>query len=237
MIALHLGVGLARRRASNTLRLRRAPAARPHRRASGRRCRATSTFASIDRPTRSGCAASCFGSSAMRTGTRCTTLIQLPVAFCAGSSAKAAPVPAPRPATVPWYSTLLAVHVGRRASPAGRCACCAAGTSLKLASTHTWSSGDDRHQRRARRARAGRAARCAWRRSRRPARAARRALQREIGLAHPRRGALHVRVLLDRGAFGQRLVARRAARAPRAAADSARGQRRASRRRAARWRG
>ena len=43
----------------------------------------------------------------MRTGTRCTTLIQLPVAFCAGSSAKAAPVPAPRPATVPWYSTFL----------------------------------------------------------------------------------------------------------------------------------
>ena len=43
----------------------------------------------------------------MRTGTRCTTLIQLPVAFCAGSSAKAAPVPAPRPATVPWYTTFL----------------------------------------------------------------------------------------------------------------------------------
>ena len=38
-------------------------------------------------------------SSAMRTGTRCTILIQLPVAFCAGSSANAAPVPAPKPAT------------------------------------------------------------------------------------------------------------------------------------------
>ena len=38
----------------------------------------------------------------MRTGTRCTTLIQLPVAFCAGSSAKALPVPASRPAIVPW---------------------------------------------------------------------------------------------------------------------------------------
>ena len=47
-------------------------------------------------------------SSAMRTGTRCTTLIQLPVAFCAGSSAKAAPVPPARPATVPWYSTAAA---------------------------------------------------------------------------------------------------------------------------------
>ena len=38
----------------------------------------------------------------MRTGTRCTILIQLPVAFCAGSSANAEPVPAPKPATVPW---------------------------------------------------------------------------------------------------------------------------------------
>ena len=28
----------------------------------------------------------------MRTGTRCTTLIQFPVAFCAGSSANAEPV-------------------------------------------------------------------------------------------------------------------------------------------------
>ena len=31
----------------------------------------------------------------MRTGRRCTTLIQFPVAFCAGSSENAAPVPAP----------------------------------------------------------------------------------------------------------------------------------------------
>ncbi|CFW44405.1 Uncharacterised protein [Bordetella pertussis] len=37
----------------------------------------------------------------MRTGTRCTTLIQLPEAFCAGSSAKALPVPASRPMTLP----------------------------------------------------------------------------------------------------------------------------------------
>ena len=33
-------------------------------------------------------------------------LTQLPVAFCAGSSENAAPVPAPRPTTVPWYTTL-----------------------------------------------------------------------------------------------------------------------------------
>ena len=43
----------------------------------------------------------------MRTGTRCTTLIQLPVAFCGGSRAKALPVPAPNPTTRPWNSTVL----------------------------------------------------------------------------------------------------------------------------------
>jgi hypothetical protein len=37
------------------------------------------------------------GSSAMRTGRRCTTLIQLPVAFCAGTTAKAEPVPPQSP--------------------------------------------------------------------------------------------------------------------------------------------
>jgi hypothetical protein len=37
----------------------------------------------------------------MRTGTRCVTLIQLPVAFCAGRTEKALPVPASNPMTVP----------------------------------------------------------------------------------------------------------------------------------------
>src|SRR5207237_4723866 len=46
----------------------------------------TSTATRVESPMRSGCAASSRRSSAMRTGTRCTTLIQLPVAFCAGSS-------------------------------------------------------------------------------------------------------------------------------------------------------
>lgn len=55
-----------------------------------------------DSPTRNGCSLSSFGSRVMRTGTRCTTLIQLPVAFCAGSSENTPPVPAPRPATLPW---------------------------------------------------------------------------------------------------------------------------------------
>ena len=44
------------------------------------RC-ATSMSVYIDRPTRSGFARSSAGSSAMRTGRRCTILIQLPVAF------------------------------------------------------------------------------------------------------------------------------------------------------------
>ena len=61
----------------------------------------TSTSAFIDRPICSGWLAISRGSSAMRTGTRCTILIQLPVAFCAGSSEKAEPVPAPKPATLP----------------------------------------------------------------------------------------------------------------------------------------
>ncbi|WYX51052.1 hypothetical protein WJ977_31205 [Achromobacter xylosoxidans] len=53
-----------------------------------------STVTSADRPMRSGWSASSLGSRLMRTGTRCTTLIQLPVAFCDGSSAKAEPLPA-----------------------------------------------------------------------------------------------------------------------------------------------
>ena len=51
---------------------------------------ATSMSAFIESPTFSGWAASSLGSRAMRTGNRCTTLIQLPVAFCAGTMASAA---------------------------------------------------------------------------------------------------------------------------------------------------
>jgi hypothetical protein len=49
----------------------------------------------------------------MRTGTRCTILIQLPVAFCAGSSENAEPVPAPRPAIFRG-TRLAAIDVGRQ---------------------------------------------------------------------------------------------------------------------------
>ena len=38
----------------------------------------------------------------MRTGTRCTTLTQLPLAFCGGRIANCAPVPGLTAATVPW---------------------------------------------------------------------------------------------------------------------------------------
>src|SRR5579859_7560189 len=65
------------------------------------------TVTLTERPTRSGFLSSSLGSSAMRTGTRWTILIQLPDAFCGGSSEKALPEPAPRPSTWPWKVTLL----------------------------------------------------------------------------------------------------------------------------------
>ncbi len=49
-----------------------------------------------------GFSASSRGSSLMRTGRRCTTLIQLPVAFWAGMAEKAEPEPPEKPSTVPW---------------------------------------------------------------------------------------------------------------------------------------
>ena len=41
---------------------------------------------------RRAAAASCKASSSSRTGTRCTTLTQLPLAFCGGSTDSSAPV-------------------------------------------------------------------------------------------------------------------------------------------------
>ena len=41
-------------------------------------------------PTRSGSSAISLGTTSMRTGTRCTILIQLPDTYCAGSNANAA---------------------------------------------------------------------------------------------------------------------------------------------------
>src|SRR5581483_3826305 len=51
-------------------------------------------------PERSRCVSS-FLSKAIRTGTRCTTFTQLPVAFCGGSIANSAPVPGLTETTVP----------------------------------------------------------------------------------------------------------------------------------------
>ena len=64
-----------------------------------------------ERPTRSGALARSRASTSILTGTRCTTLIQLPDAFCAGSSANAAPVPADMPVTRPWNKCAASVEV------------------------------------------------------------------------------------------------------------------------------
>ena len=61
----------------------------------------TSTSALTLSPILRGFLSSSAGSSAMRTGTRCTILIQLPLAFCGGSTAKGLPEPAPNPAILP----------------------------------------------------------------------------------------------------------------------------------------
>ena len=140
----------------------------------------------------------------MRTGTRCTTLIQLPVAFCAGSSAKAAPVPAPRPSTVPRYSTLLPYTSATSVTgwPIRMLRSC---PSLKLASTQTLAQRDDRQQRRA-----GLHALAELDAAPGDVAVDRRdssvRLQRQERLAHARRGAHDARVLLDRQPLGQRLV-------------------------------
>src|SRR3546814_7748996 len=68
-----------------------------------------SMSAVIDRPTRNGCSRSCLASSLMRTGRRCTTLIQFPVAFWAGTTAKAAPVPPEKPRSEEHTSELQAL--------------------------------------------------------------------------------------------------------------------------------
>jgi len=62
-------------------------------------CKSTRTV--VESPMRSGWFLSSLGSSRMRTGTRCTILIQLPEAFCDGRSANALPLPAAMPATWP----------------------------------------------------------------------------------------------------------------------------------------
>ncbi len=76
----------------------------------------------------------------MRTGTRCTTLIQLPLAFCAGSSEKALPVPAARPTTLPWKVTA-PPYMSASIFTGWPTRMSRSSDSLKLASTQSWSSG------------------------------------------------------------------------------------------------
>src|ERR1700760_392834 len=77
-----------------------AGADRPNNPASERVC-----FVSIDTfalmpDRRFGVASS--GSKKIRSGTRCTTFTQLPLAFCGGRIANCAPVPGLTDCTVPW---------------------------------------------------------------------------------------------------------------------------------------
>ena len=88
-------------------------------------------------------------STAMRTGTRCTTLVKLPVALSGGSRAKRAPVAGLSDSTVPWNVTpRIGIHaeLDRVARPSR----CCSSVSFRLAVTQTSLDGHDRHQRLAR---------------------------------------------------------------------------------------
>src|SRR6185436_20420491 len=79
------------------------PGGRRHRRPQDRRAhREVSTWTLADRPGRSGRFPEHGLVTAMRTGTRCTTLMKLPVALSGGSRANFAPVAPLTLATVPW---------------------------------------------------------------------------------------------------------------------------------------
>ncbi len=149
-----------------------------HRPASCRIFCEMSISASIERPMRSGLALSCSGSRAIRTGTRCAALIQLPVAICAGSSANALPVPTPQARDLAGVRSTFLPYTSAVSFTGWSMRMLRSCTSLKLASTHSWFSGTMRTSSACPPPRAGRAARCAWPRSRQPAPAARRAAWR-----------------------------------------------------------
>ena len=67
------------------------------------------TVGVTDMPGRSRCSGSCPGSSTILTGTRCTTLTKLPVAFSGGSRLKRAPVAPAMLSTLPLYSVAVGV--------------------------------------------------------------------------------------------------------------------------------
>src|SRR2546427_7866867 len=90
-------------------------------------------------PGRSGCAASFFPSSRIRTGIRCTTLVKFPVALSGGSSENFAPVAGERLSTCPlkcrpgYASTVKSAR-----SPGLTSAVC---VSFRFAVTHTSPNG------------------------------------------------------------------------------------------------
>ena len=71
-----------------------------------------STFTFIDKPTRSGLDCNSFASKLMRTGTRCTTLIQFPVAFCGGKERMHCPYPLTNPS--PCHDRPLYFHINQQ---------------------------------------------------------------------------------------------------------------------------
>ena len=76
----------------------------------------------------------------MRTGTRCTILVKLPVAFSGGSTLNTAPVAGARLATWPC-ERFARQHIGLRSSPACPARMRASWLSLKLASTQSPCAG------------------------------------------------------------------------------------------------
>ena len=75
------------------------------------RCERVSTLTVVDSPGRSARSSGSLVSSATRTGTRCTILVKLPVAFSGGMTLKIAPVPGERLSTWP-RKTWSGKHVG-----------------------------------------------------------------------------------------------------------------------------
>ncbi len=95
----------------------------------------TSTW--TENPSRSDPSASLPGSIAILTGRRWTIFTQFPVAFSAGRSAKAAPVPALMLSTRPRYSRSGFTSVRKTAGWPTLMR--VSSVSLKFASTQTWS--------------------------------------------------------------------------------------------------
>src|SRR6185437_11549517 len=113
------------------VRLQCAPARAHRREMQGHRCATdagaappliarVSMVASTDMPGRTRVPSEGLGSSAILTGTRCTTLVKLPVALSGGSSAKVLPVPGDQLSTWPVRSRSGNASTKTRAVSPGR---------------------------------------------------------------------------------------------------------------------